>query len=274
MKHCRITDRAAAFIIAAVALFIVTPNAFSQGSPIAIQLSQPGQPMTLDIGILSADIHVIGEQRSDVQLDIAGGDNRRQIITPSGSKPVNNGSYRLSATEESNVITVSSDWRMSTIELVVRVPRAATIHAWTTNDGSILITDVTGEMQLQNTNGPVTVTGAANAVIAESVNDDVRVSFASLRSVSAASLTSLNGDVVVGLPSSPKVQVQVDTSRGEIASDFEVDVQPSKPVVTKSQDSGTVEVSVENLIIANINGGGPVIRMKTLNGDVGIIKAD
>ena len=36
----------------------------------------------------------------------------------------------------------------------------------------------------------------------------------------------------------------------------------------------TIEIAVENMIIANINGGGPVIRLKTLNGDIQINDAD
>ncbi len=244
----------------------------AQSAPIAIELSQPDQPMTLKLGILSANIQIIGESRRDVSLEIDGGKSGRRIITPNGSRQISGGSYRVSATEEDNVVKISSEWRRSTIDIVARVPANADLDLWTTNDGTIVVRDVTGEMQLQNVNGPITVTGAASAVIAESVNDDIKIGFASLKGVEASALTSLNGDLFLGLPDRPAVQVHIDTARGEISSDFEIEVQPSQPKVTRSRDNGGVEIAVENLIVANINGGGPVIRLKTLNGDIQIDK--
>jgi hypothetical protein len=50
------------------------------------------------------------------------------------------------------------------------------------------------------------------------------------------------------------------------------DVQPSKAVVERSDRVDGVSVRGENTIIANVNGGGPVIRLKTLSGDSNIRK--
>lgn len=275
MYAYRIFDRTLALIIACIALFALSPAARAQSTPLTIPLSQPDQPVTLKIGILSANIVVIGEARDDIELLVDGGSaGGRKIVTPSGTQSIGSGSYRLSASEDNNTVEVSSDWRMSTLDITARVPTSAIIDARTTNDGTIVVRNVTGEMQLQNTNGPITVTGAASAVIAESINDDIKVSFASLDDVSATSLSSINGSLTVGLPKQPNVQLHIDTSRGEIASDFEIEVQPSMPTISRSEKRGSVEIQVENLIIANINGGGPTIRMKTLNGDIQINKVE
>ncbi|MEL6447224.1 MAG: hypothetical protein AAFQ62_04675 [Pseudomonadota bacterium] len=270
----RTIDRAAGLLIAGLFLASFTPPAHAQSAPVIIDLSQPDQPMTLKLGMLSANIVVIGERRNDIQLEVDGGNSGRRIITPSGSQQIGGASYRLSATEENNIVEVSSDWRMSTLDITARVPASAAVNLWTTNDGTIVVENVQGEMQLRNTNGPITVKGAASAVIAESVNEDINISFADLDGVTASSLSSVNGDLAVGLPGQPKAQVHIDTARGQISSDFEIEVQPSEPKVSRSEDSGTIEIAVENMIIANINGGGPVIRMKTLNGNIQINDAD
>jgi hypothetical protein len=75
------------------------------------------------------------------------------------------------------------------------------------------------------------------------------------------------------LPANASAQIQLDTSRGEIISDFEVEVLPSTPTVERNDERGGVEVRVESVIIANINGGGPTFRMKTMNGNINILKA-
>ena len=270
----RTIDRAAGLLIAGLFLAGIAPAATAQSAPVVIELSQPDQPMTLKLGMLSANIVVIGERRNDIQLEVDGGNSGRRIITPSGSQQIGGASYRLSATEENNIVEVSSDWRMSTLDITARVPASAAVNLWTTNDGTIVVENVRGEMQLRNTNGPITVRGAASAVIAESVNEDIDISFADLDGVTASSLSSVNGDLAVGLPGQPKAQVHIDTARGQISSDFEIEVQPSEPKVSRSEESGTIEIAVENMIIANINGGGPVIRMKTLNGNIQINDAD
>ncbi len=274
MNNERTYNLVSALVVGCIAMTLLTPPAHAQSEPIKIELSQPDQPMTLKIGILSANITVIGERRNDVQLEVDGGGGGRKIVTPSGTRQIGNASCRVSATEENNVVDVSSDWRRSTIDIVARVPSSAAVNLWTTNDGTIVVNGVRGEMQLENTNGPITVTGAAAAVIAEALNQDISVSFASLDGVSASSIASINGDLSLGLPGRPKVQVHIDTARGEISSDFDIEVLPSEPTVSRSQEKGTIEISVENMIVANINGGGPVIRMKTLNGDIKINKAD
>ncbi|MEO1575333.1 MAG: hypothetical protein AAFU65_10290 [Pseudomonadota bacterium] len=272
MSPKRTNPRLAALAVVFVTLCSVTPPARAEGAQMNIELSQPGQPMTLEIGMLSANIRVIGERRDDVQLDVDAATGERRIVTPSGSKAIPSSSYKVSATEEDNVVEVNSDWRVSTVDIVARVPVGATLDLWTTNDGTIVVEGVSGEMNLRNINGPITVTGASSAVIAESINEDIEIGFASLESVSASSLTSVEGNLRVALPNRPQVQLQIDTARGEISSAFEVDVVPSAPSVTRKDEDGEVEISVENVIVANINNGGPVIRLKTLNGDIRIDK--
>ncbi|MEL6216193.1 MAG: hypothetical protein AAFQ99_11030, partial [Pseudomonadota bacterium] len=197
---------------------------------------------------------------------------QHRIVTPSGTKSIPNGSYRVSATEEDNYVEVSSDWRVSTVEIVARVPNTAALELRNINDGTIVVEGVSGEMNLRNINGSITVTDAASAIIAESINEDIRIGFTSLADVSASSLTSVEGNLKVSLPDRSKAQLHIDTARGEISSAFEVDVVPSQPSVSRTDEGGEIEISVENVIVANINGGGPVIRLKTLNGDIQIDK--
>ena len=83
-----------------------------------------------------------------------------------------------------------------------------------------------------------------------------------------------NGELTVRLPAEFGAQIHLDTSQGEIFSDFEVDVQPSEPTVIRNDDGGGSKVRIESVIIANVNGGGPIIRMNSLNGDINIRKAD
>ena len=126
---------------------------------------------------------------------------------------------------------------------------------------------------LENVNGPITASNFNGSVIAEAVNRDIDVSFTSLDTDEAMSFSSVNGDLKLGLPANAGVELHIDSQEGEIYSDYEVEVQPTAPEVIREDGPGGVEVRVKNVIVAKINGGGPVVKLKTLNGNIEITKS-
>lgn len=254
---------------------LAATGAAAQSSPhvVNIPLSRPGDPIVLEIEILSAHIEVIGEDREDAEFAISGGDSRRKIVTPSGTRALTGGGFAFDIEEDDNEISVQTDHRLEKVTVIARVPRRADVSLSTVNDGEIVVRNITGTLELGNANGPVTATGISGAVIAESINDTIDIGFASLPDEGVMSMESMNGDLVVRLPGNAGAELHLDSSEGEILSDFEVDVLPSKPVVEREDTGDGVSVRVENTIVARVNGGGPVIRLKTLNGDISILEA-
>ena len=259
-------------IVAVLASILAVAPASAQGTPqmINIPLSSPGEPYNLEISIVSAHIEVIGEDREDLEFAITVEQGSRKIVTPSGTKPITTGAYSLEIDEEDNYVSVDTDRRGDNVKIVARVPRRGNLDLSTVNEGEIMVSNITGNLELNNTNGPITATGISGSVIAEAINETIDISFTSIDGSEAMALISINGDLNLGLPGNAGVQLHIDTSQGEIYSDFEVEVQASEPVVERREDRGGVEVRVESVIIANVNGGGPVIKLKTLNGDINI----
>ena len=262
--------------VIALALLSITAPALSQGNPqlVNLPLSRPGEPVTLEVSILSAHIEVIGEDRGDVEIEFSVARGERQIITPSGPKPLTSGGYTLQVEAEDNHVSVGTDWRADQVRLVARIPRRADLGLSTVNDGELVVRNITGNLELVNTNGPITASGIVGSVIAESVNEDIDVSFGEIGGDNAMAFTSVNGDLTIGLPANAGVELHLDSSQGDIYSDFEVDVQPTEPVIERKENDRGIEVRVESIIVANVNGGGPVIKLKTLNGDIEISKND
>jgi len=266
MKKC--TVHSAVVLVA----LLSAASAAGQDQPqiINIPLSMPGEPMTLDISIQSARIEVIGEDREDAEFAVTVEQGSRKIITPSGTQPIPGGAYSLEVDEEDNYISVDTDWRANKVSIVARIPRRADLELSTINDGEIIVSNIQGSLEMDNTNGPITATNIVGSVIAETINDTIDISFASIDGSNAMALSSLNGDLNLGLPANAGAQLHLDSAEGEIYSDFEVEVQMSEPVVERREDRGGVEVRVESVIVVNINDGGPVIKLNTLNGDINI----
>lgn len=267
------TNYARAILILALSLGAMPSAAQTEPQIINIPLSSPGEPLTLEIDIMSARIEVIGEDREDAEFAITIEQGSRTIITPSGTQTLAGGAYSLEVDEKDNHISVDTDYRSNKVNIVARIPRRADLELATLNDGEIVVSNISGSLQLENINGPITATGISGSVIAETLNDNIAISFVSLDSSSAMALSSMNGDLNLGLPAGAGVQLHIDSAEGEIISDFEVEVQPTKPVIERTNDRGGVEVRVESVIVANVNGGGPVIKLKTLNGNIQISKS-
>jgi hypothetical protein len=245
----------------------------SQPEAITVPLSRPGELMTMRIDILTARIEVIGEERKDVELTVTLHGGRRKIVTPSGTKTLTGGGSGLEVTERDNRISIDSDAGPNPMTIVARVPRRANLKLSTTNDGEIIVRNIVGDLQLENINGPITATNITGSVIAETVNTPISVGLTAVSAGGATSLSSLNGDVTLTLPAAAKAEMHLDSARGEIVSDFELDVKPTKPVVERTQGRGGVSVRMEDIIVATVNGGGPVIRVKTLNGNIKLAKS-
>ncbi len=149
----------------------------------------------------------------------------------------------------------------------------ANLELSTVNDGEIIVSNITGKLVLRNVNGPITASNINGRSIAEAVNEDISVSFATIDANEAMSFSSVNGSLNLGLPANAGVELHIDSGEGEIYSDYEVEVRPTEPEVIREDGPGGVEVRVKSVIVADVNGGGTVIKLKTLNGDIQITKS-
>ena len=103
-------------LTAAVWALAMASNALAQEpQTFIVPLSRPGEPITLEISILSAHMTIIGEDREDTEFVVSGGGQSRKIITPSGPKAIDSGGYGLEIEERNNHIEVDADWRAGTV---------------------------------------------------------------------------------------------------------------------------------------------------------------
>ena len=248
-------------------------NAQTSAENITVPLSRPADPLTLKIDLMSSRIEVIGEERKDAQLSVTMMGGGRNVKTPSGTKPLAGGAGSLEVEERDNVISVDSEMPMVKAAIVARVPRRANLSLSTVQDGEIIVRDVTGTLQLENVDGPITATNINGAVIAESVSNTINVGFATINPSEATALSSISGDITVTLPAKAGVELRVDSAQGQIESDFELDLKASKPTIVRNEGRNGMSVRIEDVVVATVNGGGPVIKLKTLSGNIRIKKS-
>ncbi len=181
----------------------------------------------------------------------------------------------LEIEEENNVVTISSESWKNAVDLVIQVPSASNLELSSTNDGDILVENVSGTIEVGNVDGSNILKNVSGNVVAHTVNGEILVQLSRVTPDKPMSFSTMNGDVDVTLPADIKASVRMKTQQGDIYSDFDVSLKPSpqKPAEEAMKSGkGKYRISFDRFLTGSINGGGPEITFNAFNGDIYIRK--
>lgn len=217
----------------------------------------PGQ--RLSISNTNGDISVEAWDRDEVQVRAT-----KRVKSRSRSVDELLAELRIEVEVDGRGIEIDTEYPFSrglfgrsdvnaSVEYDVMVPRRADLELRTVN-GEIDVARVDGEIRLRSTNGGLSVTDSAGSVNAATTNGGIQ---AELDRVSEASMVfeTTNGGIRVYLPSTVRASLLARTTNGSIDTDFPVEVRGS---FRRTRLEG------------DINGGGPLLELRTTNGAIRI----
>lgn len=222
---------------------------------------------TIDDAVDSAVHGVLGGHDADDR------EERGKRDKAKGMRKIPNVGLGLSVEESQNVVRIESEsWRRS-IDLRIKVPANTALKLATVNDGDIAVAGVTGDLELSNTNGSITVRAAGGTVVANTVNGEVSVTFSRLATFKSMAFSTLNGDIDVTLPAAINADVRMSSDNGEIYSDFDLKLAPRPSQVKEERGAaGKFKVTIGKEVYGTIGSGGSDLLFKTFNGDIYIRK--
>jgi hypothetical protein len=261
---------------------------------LTVPLSDPNKPGALEVGLVNGSIQILGYNGKEVLIEAVAGSEegsmkiKEKIKTkgnsstasddsPAGSAGMrrltpNNG-FELSAEERNNRLKIESSSFTRPINLTIKVPQKFSLKVSTVNNGTISIENVNGELEIDNVNGPIELTNVGGSAVANTINGAIKATFANVNATAPMAFSTLNGRIDVTFPASAKANFKLKSDRGDIYSDFDMDIDRSQPQATRSSQSGMYRVAVENWVNGKINGGGPEIMMKSMQGNIYVRKA-
>lgn len=240
---------------------------------ITVPLSNPGEAGSLHVGIVRGSISVTGYDGQEVLISYDGiRKDEGQKVTEDGLRRISNNSIGFEVSEDDNEVEISGASPLQNLELEISVPRNFSLELSTVN-GELLIENVSGEMELSNVNGDILLRNIGGTALANTVNGDIEASFQSVGSDMPMAFSNLNGDIDVTLPASAKVSAKMKSEWGEVFTDFDMDIERTNDgKVNASTDDGVYNISINNWIYGDINGGGPEYLFKSMRGDIYIRK--
>jgi|WetSurMetagenome_2_1015567.scaffolds.fasta_scaffold187896_2 hypothetical protein len=201
-------------------------------------------------------------------------DREEKVDKSAGMKRLSVASTGLEVEEADNVVTISTETWKNTVDLVIQVPVGSNLELSSTNDGEIVVENVSGEMEVSNINDSITLRNVSGNVVAHTVNGDITVGLLRVAPDKPMSFSTMNGDVDVTLPADAKANLKLKSNQGEVYSDFDIALKqaPQKSEEASKSEKGKYRISFDKYIIGALNGGGPEYVLNTFNGDIYIRK--
>lgn len=241
---------------------------------VSVTLSDPSRPALVKASLIDGGITVKAYEGKEVIVE-ARARNHESARQESGPRRISIATTGLTVEEENNQVNINTESFARAIDLSISVPVHTSLHLRAVNDGDIVVTGVNGEMDIDNVNGSVTLNNIAGSAVAHALNGRLLVTFTRINQKPMA-FSSLNGDIDVTFPADLKANVSLRSDRGDVFSDFDVQMQASsaKPIVEDGRDhGGKYRVKIDKTVRGSINGGGPELQFTNFNGQIYIRKA-
>jgi DUF4097 and DUF4098 domain-containing protein YvlB len=141
----------------------------------------------------------------------------------------------------------------ATVEYTLTVPRTARLNSIELVNGNLLIDGASGEVNASSVNGHVTGRNLKGEVKMATVNGPVEATFDRLDESKAVSLGSVNGSVILIIPSDSNVIIKAGTVSGAITNDFGLPVRRGDYVGRELY--GQLGRGGARIKLGNVNGG-------------------
>ena len=193
-----------------------------------VPFSDPGKPGLVKVSTMRGSITVKGYSGKEVIVDAV---IREKMVQEepikknekaAGLKLIQVNSTGLTVREDENVMRIGVNSFRQAVDLTIQVPFKTSLQLQGHQGGDITVTDVEGELDVTNFNGSVILTDVSGSAIAHSYNGEVKAVFKKINPDEPMSFTSWNGDIDVTLPSSAKANMKLKSDRGNIYTDFDL----------------------------------------------------
>jgi DUF4097 and DUF4098 domain-containing protein YvlB len=242
---------------------------------IPVTLSDPSRPAHVKVSMVNGGITVKAYEGKEVIVE-ARSRNRENSREEGGPKRLAISTTGLSVEEENNEVNINTESYARPIDVTVSVPVHTSLKLRGVNDGDIVVTGVDGELDVDNVNGSVTLNNISGSAVAHALNGHLHATFTRVDPQKAMAFSSLNGDIDVTFPADLKANVSIRSDRGDVFSDFDVQLKAAaaQPEVEDSRGKGgKYRVKIDKTVHGTINGGGPEMQFRNFQGAIYIRKA-
>lgn len=143
------------------------------------------------------------------------------------------------------------------VEYHIRVPYRVLLGSIGTVNGSVVVRGIEGSGELRSVNGNVEVTDSSGRFNAKTTNGDLRLELRELLDGGPMDIETVNGSVVLGLPSNARANLKALSMNGDVYSELPL--------------TSTAAPAAKRAFRAKMGVGGGDISVHTVNGGIRLI---
>ena len=241
---------------------------------VTVPLSDPTRPALVKASTVNGSITVHIHTGKEVIVEVGGGSTPKTETAPNGMRQIMGGSSGMNVEEEGNVIRVTTSASSRNSDLRIWVPGKASLNLRSVNGRGINVESVEGDIDVDSVNGGVNLKDVSGTVVAHALNGKLVVSLKKVTPDKPMSFSTLNGTVDVTLPASIAANLKISNHWGKVYTDFEMALTSETDVKKEQGSEGRprFRVQVDKTMTGKVNGGGPEITFRSMNGTIYIRK--
>lgn len=211
---------------------------------------------------LNGNVRIAAWERNDVQVDAVKRAYRRERLNEAKIEVV-------ASADAVRIKTVYPDWDQTftsdvkgrhnnpaIVDYTITVPRSSRLESIDLINGSLDVDGVEGDVKASSINGKVAARGLMGITKLSTVNGTLEATFSKLEESKPITLGSVNGNVLLVIPSDTNAIVKAGTVHGGISNEFGLEVQHGD--------------YVGHELYGQLGTGGPRVRLDNVNGRITI----
>jgi uncharacterized membrane protein len=195
-----------------------------------VQFSDPGKPGTLKLTLPWAEARITAVDGKEVTVTSTLDQKGRKEVDSEGFRRIDEDvTFELVEKDNLATITIAGDnqWAAQGAEFDIKVPRNTNLILRTEAGGDIEVNGVEGDLDISSMNGDVTLRDIGSSAVVNTMNGEISATFKHAP-VKPVSLSSMNGEIDLRLPTDTKANLRMRTHNGSIRTNFAEGVLQAK----------------------------------------------
>ena len=223
----------------------VSGNNVSEEFHTTVPLSANGR---VSLENINGNVEITGWERNEVQIDAVKSARDQERLNEAKIEVEGSGDAVQIRTRYPEGRTNDNP---ASVHYTLHVPASASVDKVNLVNGSLEISQVSGEVNASLVNGTLRAHDLSGRAKLSTVNGSNNVEFRSLTNVSEVRINAVNGSINLVLPSSPNAQISASTVNGNIKSDFPMQIESG---FVGRHLSGTLGSGGTRIELSNVNG--------------------
>lgn len=256
--------------IAVLCLITSLSSSAQEQQEFSIPLSDPGKPGKLVATMHRGSIRVEGYNGKEVKIKVLSVENDYRSQNKTGLRRIPNTAAQFNIEELNNVVTISGI-RSKQIDFMIQVPAEFSLNLKTHHDGFIGVKNVKGNIEADGHHDDIKMSGISGSVVADTHHGQITVAFDAVDRGTPMAFSTYHGDIDISLPSDVNSSAKIKTTKGEVYTDFDLNLKVDMTNVESRKGGGT-KIQVGGWLRGDLGSGGAEYMFSSYDGDVIIRK--